>query len=93
MYFDLARAYYTYVKRHTDKEHCIISVICDDVEIKHTLFDGLLFSGAYIYDGKEDSCDGCIMVQNDQIHFEGCTREDLKMDNFVSGSNGTIIKK
>ena len=93
MYFDLARAYYTYVKRNSDKEHCIICVVCDDVKIKHEIFDGLLFYGAYFFDWQEVACDGCITIQNGQIQLKGCSEKDLKYDHFISDSNGTIIKK
>lgn len=48
-YFDLGRAYYTYLKSSTKKDQCTVSVICDDIDIKHNIMDGLLFAGAYIY--------------------------------------------
>lgn len=48
-YFDLGRAYYTYLKSSTNKDQCTVSVICDDIDIKHNIMDGLLFAGAYIY--------------------------------------------
>ena len=47
-YFDLGRAYYTYLKSSTKKDQCTVSVICDDIDIKHNIMDGLLFAGAYI---------------------------------------------
>ena len=33
-YFDLGRAYYTYLKSSTQKDQCTVSVICDDIDIK-----------------------------------------------------------
>ena len=36
-YFDLGRAYYTYLKSSTNKDQCTVSVICDDIDIKHRL--------------------------------------------------------
>lgn len=45
-YFDLGRAYYTYLKSSTKKDQCTVSVICDDIDIKHNIMDGLLFAGA-----------------------------------------------
>lgn len=53
-YFDLGRAYYTYLKSSTKKDQCTVSVICDDIDIKHNIMDGLLFAGAYIYDGYQE---------------------------------------
>lgn len=50
-YFELSRAYYTYLKNSTKKNQCTVSVICDDIDIKHVIMDGLLFDGAFIYDG------------------------------------------
>ena len=44
-YFDLGRAYYTYLKSSTKKDQCTVSVICDDIDIKHNIMDGLLFAG------------------------------------------------
>ena len=54
-YFDLGRAYYTYLKSSTKKDQCTVSVICDDIDIKHNIMDGLLFAGAYIYDGYQEN--------------------------------------
>ena len=36
-YFDLGRAYYTYLKSSTNKDQCTVSVICDDIDIKHVI--------------------------------------------------------
>lgn len=36
-YFDLGRAYYTYLKSSTNKDQCTVSVICDDIDIKHNI--------------------------------------------------------
>lgn len=47
-YFNLGRAYYTYLKSSTKKDQCTVSVICDNIDIKHNIMDGLLFSGAFI---------------------------------------------
>ena len=47
-YFDLGRAYYTYLKNSTKKDQCTVSVVCDDIDIKHNVMDGLLFDGAFI---------------------------------------------
>ena len=36
-YFDLGRAYYTYLKSSTKKDQCTVSVICDDIDIKQVI--------------------------------------------------------
>lgn len=61
-YFELSRAYYTYLKNSTKKNQCTVSVICDDIDIKHVIMDGLLFDGAFIYDGYCENIDGTITV-------------------------------
>ena len=66
-YFDLGRAYYTYLKSSTKKDQCTVSVICDDIDIKHNIMDGLLFAGAYIYDGYQENTDGSITVCDGNI--------------------------
>lgn len=48
-YFDLGRAYYTYLKSSTKKDQCTVSVICDDIDIKHNIMDGLLCLRVPIY--------------------------------------------
>ena len=68
-YFDLGRAYYTYLKSSTNKDQCTVSVICDD--IKHNIMDGLLFAGAYIYDGYQENTDGSITVCDGNISVYG----------------------
>mgnify|MGYP001168539380 CR=1 FL=1 len=85
-YFELSRAYYTYLKNSTKKNQCTVSVICDDIDIKHIIMDGLLFDGAFIYDGTITVCDG-------NISLSGCELADLVYGNYASNSNGTIIKK
>ena len=92
-YFELSRAYYTYLKNSTKKNQCTVSVICDDIDIKHIIMDGLLFDGAFIYDGLQEGVDGTITVYDENITLNGCELSDLKYDNYLSNSNGTIIKK
>ena len=48
-YFDLGRAYYTYLKSSTNKDQCTVSVICDDGYQENT-------------DGSITVCDGNISV-------------------------------
>lgn len=36
-YFNLGRAYYTYLKSSTKKDQCTVSVICDNIDIKHNI--------------------------------------------------------
>lgn len=91
-YFDLGRAYYTYLKSSTNKDQCTVSVICDDIDIKHNIMDGLLFAGAYIYDGYQENTDGSITVCDGNISVYGCELSDLKYENYISNSNATIIK-
>ena len=69
-YFDLGRAYYTYLKSSTNKDQCTVSVICDDIDIKHNIMDGLLFAGAYIYDGYQENTDGSITVCDGNISVD-----------------------
>lgn len=38
-YFDLGRAYYAYLKSSTKKDQCTVSVICDDIDIKHNIME------------------------------------------------------
>lgn len=92
-YFDLGRAYYTYLKSSTNKDQCTVSVICDDIDIKHNIMDGLLFAGAYIYDGYQENIDGSITVCDGNISAYRCELSDLKYENYISNSNATIIKK
>ena len=92
-YFDLGRAYYTYLKKRTMKIQCIVSVICDDVDVKHSIMDGLLFDGAFIYDGQQEGVDGAITVRDGNITVNGCEVSDLEYGDYVSNPNGTIIKK
>ena len=92
-YFDLGRAYFTYLKNSTKKDQCTVSVVCDDIDIKHNVMDGLLFDGAFIYDGLQEGVDGTITVCDENITLNGCELSDLKYDNYLSNSNGTIIKK
>ena len=66
-YFELSRAYYTYLKNSTKKNQCTVSVICDDIDIKHIIMDGLLFDGAFIYDGYCENIDGTIPVDISHI--------------------------
>ena len=62
-YFDLGRAYYTYLKSSTKKDQCTVSVICDDIDIKHNIMDGLLFAGAiYMMDTKKIQMDLSLFV-------------------------------
>ena len=92
-YFDLGRAYYTYLKNSTKKNQCTVSIVCDDIDIKHNIMDGLLFDGAFIYDGYQQNVDGYITVCDGNIELERCSVSDLKFDHYTSNSNGTIIKK
>ena len=92
-YFDLGRAYYTYLKKRTMKIQCIVSVICDDIDIKHNIMDGLLFDGAFIYDGQQEGVDGAITVCAGNITVNGCEVSDLEYGDYVSNPNGAIIKK
>ena len=73
-------------------ERCV-SIVCDDIDIKHNIMDGLLFDGAFIYDGYQQNVDGYITVCDGNIELEGCSVSDLKFDHYTSNSNGTIIKK
>ena len=34
-YFNLGRAYYTYLKSSTKKDQCTVSVICDNLSLIH----------------------------------------------------------
>ena len=81
-YFDLGRAYYTYLKSSTN-----------NIDIKHNIMDGLLFAGAYIYDGYQENTDGSITVCDGNISVYGCELSDLKYENYIYNSNATIIKK
>ncbi len=92
-YFNLGRVYYTYLKSSTKKDQCTVSVICDNIDIKHNIMDGLLFSGAFIYDGYQENTDGSIIVCDGNISVYGCELPDLKYENYISNSNATIIKK
>lgn len=92
-YFNLGRVYYTYLKSSTKKDQCTVSVICDNIDIKHNIMDGLLFSGAFIYDGYQENTDGSIIVCDGNISVYGCELPDLKCENYISNSNATIIKK
>ena len=92
-YFNLGRAYYTYLKKRTMKIQCIVSVICDDVDVKHSIMDGLLFDGAFIYDGQQEGVDGAITVRDGNITVNGCEVSDLEYGDYVSNPNGAIIKK
>ena len=92
-YFDLGRAYYTYLKNSTKKNQCTVSIVCDDIDIKHNIMDGLLFDGAFIYDGFYEGVDGSITVCDGNITLDGCELSDLIYENYVSNPNGTIIKK
>lgn len=92
-YFNLGRAYYTYLKSSTKQDQCTVSVICDNIDIKHNIMDGLLFSGAFIYDGYQENTDGSIIVCDGNISVYGCELSDLKYENYISNSNATIIKK
>lgn len=92
-YFDLGRAYYTHLKNSTKKDQCTVSVMCDDIDIKHNIMDGLLFDGAFIYDGFYEGVDGSITVCDGNITFDGCALSDLVYGNYISNPNGTIIKK
>ena len=92
-YFDLGRAYYTHLKHSTKKDQCTVSVICDDIDIKHNIMDGLLFDGAFIYDGFYEGVDGSITVCDGNITLDGCELSDLVYGNYISNPNGTIIKK
>lgn len=92
-YFELSRAYYTYLKNSTKKNQCTVSVMCDDIDIKHVIMDGLLFDGAFIYDGYCENIDGTITVCDGNISLSGCELADLVYGNYASNSNGTIIKK
>ena len=55
--------------------------------------DGLLFSGAFIYDGYQENTDGSIIVCDGNISVYGCELPDLKYENYISNPNATIIKK
>ena len=55
--------------------------------------DGLLFDGAFIYDGFYEGVDGSITVCDGNITLDGCELSDLIYENYVSNPNGTIIKK
>ena len=55
--------------------------------------DGLLFAGAYIYDGYQENTDGSITVCDGNISVYGCELSDLKYENYITNSNATIIKK
>mgnify|MGYP000050702918 FL=1 len=92
-YFDLGRAYYTYLKNSTKKDQCTVSVVCDDIDIKHFIMDGLLFAGAFIYDGYQDNVEGCITVCDGNISVKECALSDLVYENYTTNPNGTIIKK
>ena len=92
-YFDLGRAYYTYLKNSTKKNQCTVSIVCDDIDIKHNIMDGLLFDGAFIYDGYQQNVDGYITVCDGNISVKGCALSDLVYENYVTNPNGTIIKK
>ena len=92
-YFDLGRAYYTYLKNSTKKDQCTVSVVCDDIDIKHSIMDGLLFDGAFVYDGFCESVDGSITVCDGNIELKNCRESDLIFENYISNPNGTIIKK
>ncbi len=62
-YFNLGRAYYTYLKSSTKKDQCTVSVICDNIDIKHNIMDGLLFSGPlYMMDTKKIQTDLSLFV-------------------------------
>lgn len=55
--------------------------------------DGLLFAGAFIYDGYQDNVEGCITVCDGNISVKGCALSDLVYENYTTNPNGTIIKK
>ena len=55
--------------------------------------DGLLFDGAFIYDGQQEDVDGAITVCAGNITVNGCEVSDLEYGDYVSNPNGTIIKK
>lgn len=55
--------------------------------------DGLLFDGAFIYDGQQEGVDGAITVCAGNITVNGCEVSDLEYGDYVSNPNGTIIKK
>ena len=55
--------------------------------------DGLLFDGAFIYDGFYEGVDGSITVCDGNITLDGCALSDLVYGNYISNPNGTIIKK
>jgi hypothetical protein len=78
-YFELSRAYYTYLKNSTKKNQCTVSVICDDIDIKHVIMDGLLFDGAFIYDGYCENIDGTITVCDGNISLSGCELADMEI--------------
>ena len=62
-YFDLGRAYYTYLKSSTNKDQCTVSVICDDIDIKHNIMDGLcLRVPIYMMDTKKIQTDLSLFV-------------------------------
>lgn len=92
-YFDLARAYYTFLKISTKKEQCSVSIVCDNLDVKQELIDGFLFSGALIYDGQGKDTDGYISIKEDHVELKDCKLEDLKYESYKSNSNGTVIKK
>lgn len=92
-YFKEARSYYTFVKKKTKKTQCKISVVSDNNEIKHTIMDGLLFDGANVIDGLDETRDGLIEIKENQIYFEGCEKKDLEYTKFLRNPNGSITKK
>ena len=92
-YFELGRSYYTYLKKRTKKNQCTVSVVCDNIDMKHNLIDGLLFDGAFIYDGYCNNVDGYITVVDGNIELKGCSVSELEFDHYVPNPNGTVIKK
>ena len=92
-FFDLARAYYTFLKTETKKEQCSVSIVCENADIKQCLIDGFLFSGAMIFDGLVKNTDGVITIKEEGLYLKNCKLSDLKYDDYVSNANGTVIKK
>ena len=83
-----------YIKEQNNYEiFRVLFEFYDDIDIKHNIMDGLLFAGAYIYDGYQENTDGSITVCDGNISVYGCELSDLKYENYISNSNATIIKK
>ena len=61
-YFNLGRAYYTYLKSSTKKNQCTVSVICDNIDIKHNIMAYCFQAPLYMMDTKKIQTDLSLFV-------------------------------